>query len=43
MDEFKDMTPAEIAKADVRFKPFYEILYPGRKKKKKKFDLLDPN
>jgi len=42
MAEFKDMTPAEIVKADVRFKPFYEILYPGRKKKKKKFDLL-PN
>ena len=41
MDEFKDMTPAEIAKADVRFKPFYEILYPGRKKKKKKFNLLE--
>tara|TARA_R110000787_G_scaffold81728_2_gene177068 strand:+ start:2400 stop:3767 length:1368 start_codon:yes stop_codon:yes gene_type:complete len=42
MAEFKDMTPAEIVKADARFKPFYEILYPGRKKKKKKFDLL-PN
>jgi hypothetical protein len=33
MNQFKDMTDAQIVEADIRFKPYYEILYPGRKKK----------